>query len=232
MAERRARLTGRVILGLIAMFVGFLWTLDNFNLVESEPIIQWWPMALIVVGLAKLTGIATRRHVIWGVTFTVVGIWLLFGTLDLVEVQLWQLWPVALIAVGLHLVSRAFNPAGPGESVDDPSSYVNVFSFWSYAMRKVTSPTFRGGELTTVMAGADLDLRNARAAPGGASIDVFVWWGGITVIVPETWRVVCEATAIMGGIEDKTKMLAAEGQDTLYIRGLVVMGGIELKNPS
>jgi hypothetical protein len=97
-------------------------------------------------------------------------------------------------------------------------------------VRKVVSAEFRGGDMTAVMGGVKLDLRAARAVPGGAVLDVLVCWGGIDIRVPDTWRVVNQATVMLGGLEDRSKLPPAEASDVLIIRGLVIMGGIEIKN--
>ena len=54
-------------------------------------------------------------------------------------------------------------------------------------IRRSNSQTFEGADLTAVMGGCEIDLRQASMAPGGeAVIDVFAFWGGIDVKVPET----------------------------------------------
>jgi hypothetical protein len=80
------------------------------------------------------------------------------------------------------------------------------------------------------MGGHDLDLRPARIASGPAVIDLFVWWGGVDIRVPQDWKVSCEALPIMAGIEDQTRPPAGEAKGHLILKGLVVMGGVEVKN--
>jgi predicted membrane protein len=229
MARGDSRITGRMILGFAVMFLGILWTLDNLDLVESEPILEWWPVVVLAVGVAKLLGIATRRHLPWGIVFTLAGSWLLAANLDLVHTRLWDLWPVALVLLGFALLSRSMSRQAP-VAVDDHSAVIHTFAMWSGVTRKVLSHNFQGGDLTAVMGGAEIDLRGARTVPGGAVLDLFVWWGGIDLTVPEGWRVVNEATVLMGGIEDKSKVPPPEERNTVILRGLVVMGGVDIKN--
>ena len=51
------------------------------------------------------------------------------------------------------------------------------------------SRSFQGGELTAVLGGCDIDLRQA-AIDGEAVIDVFAICGGIEIRVPEDWTIV------------------------------------------
>ena len=75
-----------------------------------------------------------------------------------------------------------------------------------------------------------LDLTGARPVPGGAVLDVLVCWGGVDIKVPDTWGVQNQATVMLGGVEDRSKVPPADARDMLIIRGLVIMGGIEIKN--
>lgn len=231
MVEVRQRVTGRLILGLIVMTLGVLWTLDNLDLIESEPLIQWWPLVLIAIGVAKLVGVGTSRHLVWGVAFLFAGTWLLAGELGWMHVELWDLWPIALVFLGVQLLTRGMRSQGPmAGSREDPSAVIHTFAVWSGVDRKVSSQEFRGGDATAVMGGVELDLRQAKPVEGGAVLDLFVWWGGVDVQVPEHMKVVNEANVLMGGIEDSSKAPGPDTRDTLILRGLVVMGGVEIKN--
>lgn len=219
-----------MLLGLVIMTLGMLWTLDNLRLIDSGAILRWWPLVLVAIGVGKLLGVWTSRHTIAGAVFVAVGAWFLADTFDLVDVGFGELWPLFLVLLGAQLLTRSLSRQRQGDTLDQGSKQLGSFAFLSGVERKVVSDEFRGGELTAVAGGCNIDLRGAKPVPGGAVLDVFVWWGGIDLIVPDHWRVVNEVTAVLGGIEDKTKTAPADGRDTLLVRGLVVMGGIEIKN--
>ena len=96
--------------------------------------------------------------------------------------------------------------------------------------QKSESQDFRGGDISAVMGGAELDLRSARTSSPQVVIDVFAWWGGIDLFVPKDWRVVSEVTPIMAGFDDQTRPAEGMPHTTLVIRGIAIMGGIEVKN--
>jgi hypothetical protein len=125
---------------------------------------------------------------------------------------------------------RGLSARSPFDPNGDPTTTMNSFAFWSQIGRRPVSQEFRGGDASAVMGGVRLDLRNAKPVPEGAVVDLFVWWGGVEVRVPENWKIVNETNVVMGGIEDKTKSPPTDARDLLILRGLVVMGGIELKN--
>ena len=94
--------------------------------------------------------------------------------------------------------------------------------------RRITTPGFRGGEVTAVMGGCQLDLRGS-SIEGEAVINVFAVMGGITLKVPPDWTVVLHGTPIMGGFEEKT-IAPPNSSKRLIIKGYAIMGGVEVRN--
>jgi hypothetical protein len=85
------------------------------------------------------------------------------------------------------------------------------------------------------MGGCDIDLRDASIAPNTqAVIDVFAFWGGIELKVPDDWVVINRVVPLMGGVDDKTRTPIASSapQKTLIVRGIVIMGGVGIRNRS
>ena len=80
------------------------------------------------------------------------------------------------------------------------------------------------------MGGVEIDLTNAQIQPGQEVVfDTFAMMGGIEIKVPEGWRVVSEVLPLMGAFEDNTANKTA-GASVLTVRGVVLMGAIEVKN--
>jgi hypothetical protein len=115
-------------------------------------------------------------------------------------------------------------------SATDSTASVTSVAIMSGIQRSTNAAAFRGGELTAVMGGVELDLRQAGLAGGEAVIDVFAFWGGIELRVPEGWTVVGKVVPLMGGYEDKTRPPKHDSSQRLIVRGMVIMGGIEVSN--
>jgi len=166
-----------------------------------------------------------------------VGAALLVDRLEIFYFRLWDFWPLLLVALGAMMIMRTSSRNRPGnanilgaeKSVDD-SSIVNASAFLGGSRRNVHTKDFRGGELTAVMGGCDIDLRNASITNSPAVLDVFAFWGGIEIKVPQNWSVSFEGTPILGGYDDKTFRQGTEAQQRLIIRGTIVMGGVEVRN--
>ena len=229
MAEARRRLSAQLILGVVVVWLGLLFTLDNLGVLDSGPILRFWPVVVIVIGLTKLIGVNNRPQMIAGGLFTVVGLWILLGNLDVLHVSVWDLWPMFFVIAGASLVVGAFRRQRESGTSAEASDYANAFVMMGGVGHKLISTQFRGGEATAVMGGVELDLRNARAATPTVVIHVMAWWGGIEIRVPKDWQVQSEVLPIMAGYEDTTKN-EGEVRTQLVVKGLVVMGGVEVKN--
>jgi predicted membrane protein len=93
----------------------------------------------------------------------------------------------------------------------------------------VRNAPFFGANMTAVMGGIELDLRQA-TLPEDAVIELFAFWGGIEIYVPPDWTVTSKVTTLLGGFVDKRRPTSVVPTKTLTVRGMVVMGGIEVKN--
>ena len=122
-------------------------------------------------------------------------------------------------------VARA-GAGGVGERLDE-------FAMFGGGDRMLRSRSFRGGNVTAIMGGFDIDLRDADIAGDAARIEVFVIMGGIDLKVPENWTVVMDVTPFMGGADynSRNRRAPAEGpQKVLTVSGFVFMGGVEVKH--
>lgn len=223
------RLTPHLMFGLMIILVGVVFTLDNLNVAHAEDYLRYWPAGLVAIGLAKLWQV---RHghgsPIGGVMFTLVGSWMLLNTLGYLDVGFFDFWPLLLVFVGSVIVWQGIRgrqqraAAGANDSI-------NAVAILSGVNRGSNSTSFKGGELTAFMGGCEVDLRHA-AISGDAVIDVFAMWGGIEIRVPESWTVIGKVTPILGGFEDHTRASQAATTHRLTVRGMVIMGGVEIKN--
>ena len=229
----RQRITPQVVIGLAVIAVGVLFTLDNLGLVDADKYWRFWPAALVLVGFVKLRQAIRDGHG-WfgGLFFFGVGSWMLLEHITYIHLDARHLFPLFLVFLGGYLVWRGFGGA-PRLRTADAHSHFSSLAVMGGSVRRNASQTFAGADLTAVMGGCEADLRQASIAPNTpAVIDVFAFWGGIELKVPEDWTVINRVIPLMGGVDDKTlppRPTSAPAKQ-LIIRGLVVMGGIEVKN--
>lgn len=225
------RLTGRLIFGVIVLVLGLTWTLENMGFDGASQILRWWPALLLTYGLVRFFGLDGARRQTSGALFMVAGAWILAREMGWVSFRLSQLWPVFLIIIGVSLVWRSLRGPAPDAGPNSRSNYPRPFAFMGANTTYVESKTLEALEVTAVMGGVELDLHHASTERREVVAEVFAWWGGIEICVPDDWEVISEVTPIMGGVENQSRVSPGVSPvTTLIVRGLVIMGGIEIKN--
>jgi len=225
-----SRVTPQVFLGLIVIVAGVLFTLDNLGLVDAEQFIQYWPAGLVALGLLKLWHAREGQGWVGGFFLVLLGGWMLLEHAVAIRISIGDLWPLFLVFIGGYMVWKGFGGVRRGPPADGQNRF-SALAIMSGIVRRSNTQTFRGADLTAIMGGCEIDLRQASIEPGTeAVIDVFAFWGGIDIKVPDDWIVIIRAVPIMGGIEDKTHTPASPATKTLTIGGIVIMGGVTIKN--
>ena len=243
-AARRAErgVTSQVLMGVLVIAVGLLFLLDNLDIIDVHDALAFWPLVFIFAGVAKLLDTSSRDGYLVGLAGIAVGVTMILHRLGIIYFSWRAAWPLILIGVGLMVVYRAMTgqrTAHSGMVVADGkdklqdtseagSQTVDVTAVLGGFERRVRTQDFRGGEVTAVMGGCALDLRDA-SMTGEAIIHVFAFWGGVTLKVPPDWTVVLEGTPILGGFEEKTIAPPDNGK-RLIVRGYAIMGGVEVRN--
>jgi predicted membrane protein len=222
----------QVILGVLVIGMGVLFLLDSLAIWDFHRTIQFWPMALIVVGVFKLLDTRSAHGYLLGGALILAGVLMTFGRLGYVYISWHALWPVLLIVLGGSLLYKAMTGRRlTGSSLKDVAAadeVVDVTAILGGFERRITTPDFRGGEVTALMGGCSLDMRGS-SIQGEAVLNVFVVWGGITIKCPPDWTVVLHGTPIMGGFEEKTAP-PPDNSKRLIVRGYAIMGGVEIRN--
>ncbi len=224
----------RLILGLGIILIGILFLLGNLDIIDPHEYLRLWPGLLIVIGLAYLLQSQNASGRIWGIILMFVGTAWLLDRLYFFHFNLWDYWPLILVFVGGMMIWKstlfhreiAFS-AHHGEGAD-MNAYIKAIAIMGGFRRTNNSQEFKGGELTAIMGGLEVDLRDA-SIKGEAVIDVFALMGGVEMRVPEDWLVIIEGVPFMGGYEDKTRP-PKEVTKRLIVKGTAMMGGVEIKN--
>lgn len=224
----------RVVIGAFIIIIGLLALIDKLNIVESLHFFQFWPTVFIAVGILKILHSTARSSMFIGGGLILVGVVLTLKHLGIIDVSLRDWWPVILIAVGAYIIfkdrgaetsSSAFLV---GETVSDDNSILDISVVMGGSKTVSNSQNFKGGDITAVMGGVELDLRGA-SIQSEAVLNLWATWGGIVIKIPADWSVVNRSTALMGGIEDKS-FSPPEATKRLIITGTAIMGGVEIKN--
>jgi hypothetical protein len=242
--EQQWTIGANLVLGLAFVAFGVLFFLDNIDILDARMYVRYWPLFLIVPGLFKLFQ-PGRNRVVGGFLVGLGAIFLL-NSLDLVQLGFHELWPLILVLIGAailwgHRLGPQTSPAGAGDannplgspnaaSSSDPESFMTGVAILGGYNRSNNSKDFRGGDLTAVLGGCEVDLRQADIAGSDAVINVLAFWGGIKLRVPAMWRVSLQGVPILGGFDDKSILPSDPKAKRLVIKGNAIMGGVEITN--
>ncbi|EON75856.1 putative transmembrane protein [Lunatimonas lonarensis] len=232
-------------LGIIVLVIGTALLLKQFGIIFPAWLFSW-PVILLAIG--TIIGV---KH---GFTNTASIVLLSIGTFFFLrnnhvlpsDTEKF-LVPIGMILLGAFLLvkkrtkkvnwegnfdrfERKLRTGKGGIPQDgDPSDYVNVEAIFCGIKRKSISKSFKGGEITTIFGGTDIDLSRADLE-GTAVLDISVVMGGVKLIVPFHWDVSFGVSNIAAGVEDKRaqQVVPMEAEKKLILTGAVIFGGIEV----
>ena len=166
------------------------------------------------------------------------------------------MWPLIIMGIGLAFILRPkktgwghwkdrhrgnWNTTNlSGGSYEDlegdmPSAdrrdFIEATAVFGGIKRSVLSKNFKGGEITSVMGGSEIDLTQADFT-GTITIDVTTVFGGSKLVVPPTWDVHNDIAAVFGGVDDKRQIMgvAMDPNKVLILEGTCVFGGLEIRS--
>lgn len=245
--------SGRIVAGIILVGVGGILLLREMGFFFPRWIFSW-PMILILVGI--YTGVKNNfRNNSWIFLLAIGGIFLLNQIIPSLRLQPY-FWPILIMSAGLLFILRPRSykvmetdkeedylrwQDTPGEAtagtpltaLPHQPDFLKVSSIFSGVNRTVLSKNFQGAHITCVFGGSEVNFSQADIT-GPVIIKTEVVFGGVKLIVPPHWAVQNEIDGIFHGVEDKRRfnvMPDINPSKVIILRGSVVFGGIEIKNP-
>jgi predicted membrane protein len=207
-----------------------------------------WAAGWIVCGILLILGnlhvIPVDEEVIWPILLIVI------GTIMLVRPVSLSGWQSNFAQWQIHAREAAFERrrmrrearrerrdvwAGVGTRDVFAGDRLREAIVFSSLNRRVETQQFEGGSLEVVFGSIEIDLSEAAISSQDrrAALELSAVFGGIEIIVPRTWKVVLQATAVFGGCDNKTLPPRPEPgfePATLIVTGGAVFGGITIQN--
>lgn len=228
-------LNKNAIVGIVFITIGAVFLLDNLDIISwrVRHYLFQWENVFIIIGLVLLS---SRENFRKGLIFLAIGVFLNLDNWFNVDVNIFDLWPIALVLIGIALITR-------NKATDDKSKHnrttrlfdadkIDDTAIFGGGDKVVNSQSFKGGMLTAIFGGSNIDLTQAKLAEGHQVIDVFFVFGGSKIRVPQDWQVEMNVTGIFGGMSDKRKFVDPKmnAENRLYIKGTAIFGGADVTN--
>jgi hypothetical protein len=134
---------------------------------------------------------------------------------------------VAVAGLAITPIAAAIEKRRHPSVGDADSDLVALSTIFDGTELHSTAMAFRGGSSICWYGGQVIDLRGAALAPEGARLDARCIFGGLRIVVPETWRVSVRSRAIFGGTDDRSSGPKGEGP-LLTIEAVSVFGGVSV----
>lgn len=224
----------RIIIGVILVLLGVFLVMRNSGIFPNfiENVIFSWPMLLVTIGLVITLSSAGGKTS--GIIIMAVGGFFLIPIIFRETFDVNMFWPSIFIIIGVIFIfskRKGWNssPTLP-QTGDDYIDFVHIFSGGE---RQIVTDNFKGGKVTAVFGGSEIDLTKARLAPGVSELELACVFGGTTIIVPDDWNVKVEVVPVLGGFGDSRKLHPGRTIDMsrqLIIKGAIVFGGGEIKS--
>lgn len=230
---RRNRGHGGLVGGVILAGIGVLLLLQNLGIPYFDDLERYWPVILIVVGVAHAARSMGMGGKVWGGVVTAAGVLFLLNNFNVIQGNLWRfVWPSILIMMGLGMLARSVDrynsrgsatgpPGNAGREMAEhiknriksdfggfgTSTSINHLSEWAFfsgVRRRIDTQDFQGGEAFAMFGGVEIDMRKAGSTKDEILIEANAIFGGVDLRLPENWDVTVRGSGIFGGYEDKT----------------------------
>ena len=237
---RRPKHPNPLIPGIVLLVIGTVFLLSNLGVFFGPFFwMDYWPVFLIGVGLLQAVFRRGLIQRLWGAGPMVVGGLFLAHNFGYIRGPIWALvWPVVLILLGLMFLVKGYQRRGligggceagfPPASVGT-ANVLNEHAVFGGIQRRIDSQEFEGGQITAIFGGVHLDLRAAGTKKDEIIVEMNAIFGGVELLVPDTWNVTVRGEAIFGGYEDKTiprRDPQSGKRPHLVITGSAVFGGV------
>ncbi|MBR7098214.1 MAG: hypothetical protein IKC59_02270 [Clostridia bacterium] len=219
----------KILWGVLLVALGVIFLLNALDVTDVDLFFDgWWTLFIII---PCTVGLFTERDKVGNLIGLAIGVILLLWRQDIVPLNyLWKIiLPAIVILVGLRLILEGFWKKKKDPVVvikGDKGSRRSGVAVFSGCDLSIDGEVFEGADLVAVFGGVECDLRRA-VIEQDCVINVTSVFGGVDVLVPPNVQVKTDCMAIFGGVDNVT--LVNPTAPTVYIKGLCLFGGVEVK---
>ncbi|MDR0687120.1 MAG: cell wall-active antibiotics response protein [Prevotellaceae bacterium] len=126
---------------------------------------------------------------------------------------------------------HSHNGAAAWKSSISCSEYVEYSTVFGGVHEKVGIKNFRGGEISCIFGGAEIDFSEAQLAEGAHTLEVNSVFGGVVLYVPIDWYIEVRQSQLFGNFVDNRPKPTFEVDEKrmLILEVTAVFGGGEIK---
>lgn len=234
---------GKIFGGFLIVLAGSLFLGRELGMDIPSWILSW---KTFLIALGLVIGVKHNfHHTGWIVLVLIGGAFLVSDLYPLLSFKQF-IWPVLIILFGLFIMFKPlrknrfrrwegkhqhrFSCHREGESIHE--DVIDSTSFMGGVKKNILSKNFKGGEITNVFGGAEINLSQADFEQS-VTLEMTNIFGGTRLIVPANWEISSELVSVAGSIEDKRptqSSITTDVKKVLILKGTTVFGGIDIKS--
>ena len=227
----------KILIGALLIIIGGLFLLRSFQILPFEItyVIFSWRFIIFMIGIVILINSNNKAL---GIILTTIGGLLLFPRIfPDIDIDGKLIFGIVIIALGVYVIFRSsggkFQHKFGGTSDQINKDFIDDIAVFGGGTKVLTSNSFKGGNITAIFGGSEIDLTACKLAEGNNVLNITAIFGGSTIIVPRDWNVLLNVTPLFGGFSNKIRRepnLVIDQSKTLIIKGIAVFGGGEIKS--
>ena len=242
--ERNHTQLGRILAGFVLIGIGVVLFLERMGYFFPSWVFSW-KMLLIAIGV-----FVGAKHTFKGFGWLIpiiIGVLFLFDDFFPGFAIRAFIWPIIITIIGLLMIFRPKrhdrwrhkwrshyhkhhkNYEHYTISTDDSESdRVDAVVVFGTTKKNIISKNFKGGEVTCVFGGSEINLMQADMN-GRLVLEINQVFGGTKLLIPAHWQIVSETVTFMGSVEDKRPdNKNTDATKVLLIRGSSIFGSIDI----
>jgi predicted membrane protein len=232
---------GKIASGLLIVALGILFLTREFGVIYPSWLFSWKTF-LIAIGF--VIGFKNKfKNSFWFFPI-IIGLGFLIGDFYPELAIKRFLWPLMLIMFGIIIMLKPRRKHHHWKKRKMMGNYyqyqqetatdeqLDITTFMGGVKKNIISKNFRGGEITNVFGGTEINLSQADFE-NTVTLDVTNVFGGTKLILPANWEVVSNVVSVFGSVEDKRPMqtgVNSESGKVLILKGTSIMGGVDIKS--
>ncbi|GMU85605.1 MAG: hypothetical protein AMXMBFR48_08470 [Ignavibacteriales bacterium] len=228
------------IIGLLLIVLGATILLERAGIISGDVsgMIFSIPALLMLVG--AIIYINSSNKLLGTVVF-LIGALLMTGRIfpDL-NIDFNLILPIIIISVGFYLITKNRKSSEKAANFrnlmnrSDSKDIVDEVAIFGGGEKIVHSDNFRGGKITNIFGGSEIDLTDCRLPADSTEIEleIVAVFGGCELIVPRDWKIQVDAVQLFGGFSNKLRKRDEDivlTPQTIFIRGVAIFGGVEIR---
>ena len=223
---------GNVLWGLVLIVVGVIFGLNAIGVTDINIFFRgWWTLFIIVPSFIELIRSTNKM---WSFIWLCIGIALLLCAQNILSFSLIGklIFPFILVMIGISIIFKDTFNKKIADKIKNLNSEKGNFEEYcaTFGGQKVdlTGQEFTGANLDAIFGSVELDISKATIKKDQV-INANAIFGGIEIRVPAGVNIKVKSTPIFGGIDNKVKTNYNESLPTIYINGVAMFGGVEIK---